>query len=81
MLEFLTTKKRINMKITELNQMENIVTKNKSLNWDGWDVIHSYLSDKGRTSKFGKYSNGKWYITRRFVADHSGWEIPDKFVQ
>jgi hypothetical protein len=69
------------MKITKLDQMEKIVAKDKALSWDGWDVVHSYVSDKGRTSKFGKYSDGKWYLFRKFVVGSDGWEIPDRFVK
>jgi hypothetical protein len=68
------------MKIKELEKMETIVVSNKSLSWNGWDVVHAYPSEKGATSKFGAYINGKWHITRRFQLGSDGWELPDKFV-
>lgn len=68
------------MKIAELEKMENVVSKNKSLFWDGWNVVHSYPSDKGMTSKYGAFIKGKWHITRRFELGSDGWDIPDKFV-
>jgi hypothetical protein len=68
------------MKITSLETMEEIVTKNKSLFWDGWTVVNSYISEKGRTSNQGAFKNGKWHLQKRFVPTTSGWDIPDKFV-
>jgi hypothetical protein len=68
------------MQIKSLEQMESIVNKNNSLHWDGWTVVNSHLSDKGRTSKFGAYVNGKWHLQTRFTPSKNGWDIPDKFV-
>jgi hypothetical protein len=68
------------MQIKSLEQMESIVNKNNSLHWDGWTVVNSQLSDKGRTSKFGAYVKGKWHLQTRFTPSKNGWDIPDKFV-
>jgi hypothetical protein len=68
------------MQIKSLEKMESIVAKNKALSWDGWTVISSYPSDKGRTSKFGAYVNGKWHIQTCFVPSNNGWDIPDKLI-
>ncbi|MEY3378242.1 MAG: hypothetical protein RLZZ328_1402 [Bacteroidota bacterium] len=69
------------MQIDNLEKMDQIVSNNKSLSWDGWTVVHRYASEKGRTSKYGEYFNGKWQMVRRFVPNRNGWEIPDKFVR
>lgn len=66
--------------IKSLKEMEKIVSRNRSLRWDGWTVVNSYPSDKGRTSKFGAYVNGVWHLQRRFVPTMNGWDIPDRFV-
>jgi hypothetical protein len=68
------------MQIKSLEQMETIVTKNKSLAWDGWTVVNSYPSEKGRTDQNGAFVNGKWHLQRRFAPSKNGWDIPDKFV-
>lgn len=68
------------MTINSLEQMENIVSKSKSLFWDGWTVVNSFPSEKGRTSPQGAFVNGKWHLQRRFTPSQSGWEIPDKLV-
>lgn len=78
--EFLDTK-GYKMVVTSLEKMEEIVLANKALSWNGWTVIHSYPSDKARTSKFGALLNGKWQMQKFFVPTNTGWEIPDKFVR
>lgn len=60
--------------------MEEIVSKTKGLRWDGWDVIFSYPSDKGRTSKFGARVKGVWHLQRVFRITSEGWHIPRKYV-
>jgi len=66
--------------ITSLETMENIVTKNRQLSWDGWNVIETFPSDKAYSSKFGIYKNNKWQIKKEFIPSNKGWEIPDKYV-
>jgi hypothetical protein len=66
--------------IKSLQEMEKIVSQNKSLYWDGWTVISSFPSDKGRTSKYGAYVKGKWHLQKRFVLTRDGWDIPDRFA-
>lgn len=61
--------------------MESIVSANKTLSWDGWTVLDTYPSDKGRTSKQGVFANEKWHMQRRFDPTSTGWEIPDKYVR
>ena len=68
------------MFITSLKEMEKIVDSKKFLHWDGWTVIQTFPTDKGRTSKFGLYRNGRWFIQKRFVPGAKGWNIPEKFV-
>lgn len=69
------------MLISSLENMEQIVKKNKELKWDGWNVIHFYASEKARTSRFGARINGKWCMVRRFPITEKGWEIPNKLVR
>jgi hypothetical protein len=69
------------MIINTLEHMESIVASNKSLSWDGWTVVNSYPSEKGRTSKNGVLVNSKWHIQSRFEPDRTGWNIPSKFVE
>ena len=68
------------MQIKSLEQMETIVNNNRSLSWDGWTVVNSYPSEKGRTATQGAFVDNKWHIQRRFIPSTNGWDIPDKFV-
>lgn len=69
------------MIIKTLEQMESIVSNNKTLFWDGWTVVSSYPSTKAKTSKYGAYYNGEWHIQRKFEPGREGWDIPDKMVK
>lgn len=69
------------MYIKSLEKMEQIVEKNKELIWDGWTVVHSYPSEKARTSKFGRRVNGQWHLQRRFEPKAKGWDIPGRFLK
>jgi hypothetical protein len=68
------------MQIKSLEKMEKIVSNNKILQWDGWTVVNSYPSEKGRTSQHGAFVDNKWHLQRRYVPSENGWDIPDKFV-
>lgn len=68
------------MIVRDLYQMEQIVSHNKKLSWDGWDVIELTQSDKGRLSTAGAFVNEKWHIKKVFSPSRNGWEIPSKYV-
>jgi len=68
------------MKIDSLSEMEAFVRKNRSLRWDGWDVVHFYQSDTAWMSPYGSFFKGRWYMNRRFAVSENGWEIPNKFL-
>jgi hypothetical protein len=68
------------MEIKSLEQMETIVNNNRGLIWDGWTVVNSYPSEKGRTAPHGAFVDGKGHLQRRFVTSKNGWDIPDKLV-
>ena len=61
--------------------METIVAKTRGLSWDGWNVVHTYPSDKARTSKFGVFKDNTWKMQKIYSPMRQGWEIPNKFVE
>lgn len=69
------------MLINSLEKMEEIVGNNKTLSWDGWDVVQSFQSPVGWTKPDGAFINGKWYIQKKFALSTEGWEIPNKLVR
>ena len=66
--------------VVDLKIMEQIVSNNKFLSWDGWTVVETVPSEKAFYSKFGVYKNGKWQMKKEFIPSIKGWEIPDKYV-
>lgn len=67
------------MIIKSLDHMEKIVAKNKELKWVGWDVVERKRSDLGRTSPSGVRVNNIWYLQKKFIVNHDGWDIPSKY--
>lgn len=67
------------MKITNLQKMEKIVSKNKNLSWIGWDVVDRKRSESGRTSVNGVRVNEEWYLQRIYPVTKTGWDIPDRY--
>lgn len=69
------------MIVKTVEQMEKIVASNKSLMWDGWTVVNSVPSEKGRSSSTGALVNSKWHVQTRYEPNRMGWDIPNKFVE
>lgn len=69
------------MLIRSLETMEDIVSKNKSLIWDGWTVV-SLKPSEGKTNSTNliKLKN-KWYVQQRFEVFEEGWNIPDNLLE
>jgi hypothetical protein len=68
------------MVIRSLEKMESIVKENKLFSWDGWTVVILEESPKGKTSKYGKRIENKWYIEKRYEPSENGWTIPDRLL-
>lgn len=69
------------MKIVSLEQMEDIVSKNKWLQWDGWTVISYRYNPVAWSKKDGAFYKGKWYNTQRFELTEHGWDIPKSLAR
>jgi hypothetical protein len=67
------------MIIRSLNTMEKIVSKNKNLIWNAWDVIDLKESDTAKTSVVGIRVKDKWYLHKVYSSNRNGWNIPDKY--
>jgi hypothetical protein len=68
------------MVIKSLEQMEKIVESNKSLSWNGWDVVHLVPNPAAWSKPDGAYVKGRWHIQKIFALSTNGWEIPNKFM-
>jgi hypothetical protein len=69
------------MIVKTLEHMEAIVKSTKTLHWDGWTVVNSVPSDKGRSLKNGALVDSKWHVQTRYEPGRMGWDIPNKFVE
>jgi hypothetical protein len=67
--------------IKSLEQMEKVVAGDRTLSWDGWDVVQSFPSPGGWSKQNGAFIKGKWYTQRRFTLSSKGWDIPHKLVR
>ena len=68
------------MVINKLEKMEQIVSQNQSLSWDGWNVVELIKSSNGMFKPEGAFVNGSWYIKNIFSVQRDGWKIPNKYV-
>lgn len=66
--------------IRSLEQMEEIVSQNKNLSWDGWNVVELKQSNTAMFKKDGAFIDGKWYIKKVYQCDENGWRIPSRYV-
>lgn len=69
------------MKITSLEKMENIVSKNKTLSWEGWNVVELIKAPTAWTSPKAAFVKGSWYYKNVFRLDEDGWSIPNKYTR
>lgn len=67
------------MIIKDLNQMEKIVSKNKNLNWVGWDIADRRRTEAGRTAINGVRVDGQWYVQTIYPLTNNGWDLPNKY--
>lgn len=66
------------MIISDLAQMEKIVSRNRNLIWDnGWDVLSIKKSPTALFYADGICIKNQWYRTKRYTLNRQGWTIPD----
>lgn len=63
------------MVITSLDKMEEIVSANPDLVWEGWDVLWYKPYKAGFLKRNGAYRNG-WTLLTRITPTRSGWKLP-----
>jgi hypothetical protein len=77
-----TQYKEVKMKqIKSLEKMEKIVSKNKSLSWDGWNVVELIKNPGAMFKVNAARVNEAWYIKNIFVVNQDGWRIPSKYSE
>ncbi len=71
------------MLIKDLQKMERIVAKNRSLSWDGWNVVEQISSPTAMLKKSGAFlrDKGLWVIKNVFYPSREGWSLPNKYSE
>lgn len=69
------------MKINSLEEAEAIVENNKSLRWDGWNIVHFNKMPTAWMKPNGAFIDGEWYIQKNYNLSEKGWDLPEKFVR
>lgn len=69
------------MIVNKLETMERIVSKNKNLKWDGWDIFDLKKSDLAKTSTSGVRINNEWFLRKVYKLTRNGWDIPNKYKE
>lgn len=67
--------------VKSLEKMEVIVSKNRSLSWDGWNVVELIRNPGAMFKPNGARVNGVWFIKNIFAVGHDGWSIPTKYAE
>lgn len=68
------------MFITDYEQAHSIVQSNKSLFWDGWNIVDWKADTLGEMSKDGMLKDGKWGMYKTYLLSENGWDVPNKYV-
>ena len=72
------------MKFVEVDYEEahDIVTRNRFLEWDGWDIVTWRKDPRGYSDRRGAFRRGDWGILFRYRPQKSGtWSIPENYVR
>lgn len=69
------------MIITDYDTAHAIVSSNKSLSWDGWDIVDFKKSDDAEYNVSGKNVNGAWGYVKVYPLSENGWELPKRYAR
>lgn len=73
--------KEVKVLIQSLEKMETIVSKNKTLSWDGWNVVELIKNPAAFYKQNGAFIENVWYVKKVFYIGHDGWRIPNRYVE
>lgn len=70
------------MIVSNQNDAEEIVSKNSSLSWDGWDIIHLVKDDYAEYLHVGFFdkSTMQWYRKTIYQCIDQGWDLPESVM-
>lgn len=69
------------MYIKSMDTMEDIVTNNKSLMWESFNVVEvKSASHNAPLKKQARYMDGQWHNVRVYPLTSQGWDVPKTWV-
>lgn len=69
------------MFITNYKYAHKIVNENRSLSWDGWNIVEFKPNPDAYFMEKGAFVNGKWGVKNVFPITEQGWKVPKKYVR
>jgi hypothetical protein len=69
------------MLITSYEYADKIVSENKKLSWEGWNILEVIQSENAEFNKNGKIIDGQWAFVNTYPITEKGWEVPKKYVR
>lgn len=69
------------MRISDLKEMETIVSSCSSLKWDGWNVLFLEEDPTAYMDKNAVFHQEKWHKKTVFSFDDGYWHIPKKILR
>lgn len=69
------------MLVTNYNYAHKIVEANKSLSWDGWNIVEFKPNADAFYMQDGIFKNSKWGTVKTFPLTENGWEVPKRYVR
>lgn len=69
------------MLVTSYDYAHKIVESNKSLIWEGWDIVEAKPSAGAQFKENGVLIDGVWHYTATFPITEKGWDIPNKYAR
>lgn len=65
------------MLVTTLEQAETIVSRNKQLSWDGWNIVRMKPNRAAWMQRNGAFKDGQWFEKTTYAPSRDGWKIPE----
>lgn len=69
------------MLVTSYDYAHKIVDLNKSLSWNGWDIVEFKPNQSAEFKPDGKRVNETWGFVKTFPLTENGWEVPSRYVR
>ena len=66
--------------VSDLNVAEDLVAKDESLMWDGWNILQLKENPQAFMKRNAIFKNNKWYSTKVFALSKNGWSVPDYMI-